>query len=65
MGLNEILAVREKPFSDDSISKKEYHRYSPYQRSFKPNDKIRITIHNQDLYVLPHESLLNFQEDIP
>jgi len=23
MGLNEILAVREKPFSDDSISKKE------------------------------------------
>jgi len=64
MGLNEILAVREKPFSDESISKKEYHSYQPYQQSFKPNDEIRITIQNQDLYVLPHESLLNFQGDI-
>jgi len=64
MGLNEILAVREKLFSDDSISKIEYHSYSPYQQSFKPIDKIRITIQKQDLYVLPHESLLNFQGDI-
>jgi len=62
MGLNEILAVRQKPFSDDTISQKEYHSYSPY--SFKPNYEIRITIQNQDLYVLPLESLLNFQGDI-
>jgi len=32
-----------------------------YNQTFKPNDEIRITIQNQDLYVLPHESYLNFQ----
>jgi hypothetical protein len=60
MMMNEVLAVREKTYSDESISKKEYHTYSPYQQSFKANDEIRITIQNQDLYVLPHESLINF-----
>lgn len=54
MMMNEVLAVREKTYSDESISKKEYHTYSPYQQSFKANDEIRITIQNQDLYVLPH-----------
>nr|XP_044250259.1 uncharacterized protein LOC123003054 [Drosophila takahashii] len=59
--MNEILNVRERPFSDESISKKEYHTYSSYHQSFKANDEIRICIQNQDLYVLPHESYLNFQ----
>jgi len=27
----------------------------------KPNDEIRVTIQNQDLYVLAHKSYLNFQ----
>jgi len=47
--MNEILNVREKVYSVGSISKKE------------PNDEIRITIQNRDLYVLPHKSYLNFQ----
>jgi len=59
--MNEILTNREKVYSDESISKKEFHTYSSYNQAFKPNDKIRITIQNQDLYVLPHESNLNFQ----
>lgn len=61
MGLNDVLTVRERPFSDNSISKKEFHSYSPYQQSFKSNDELRITIQNSDLYLLPSESLLNFQ----
>jgi len=48
----------------DSISKQENDSYSLYQQSFKANDQIRITIQNQDLYVLLHESLLNLQGDI-
>jgi len=53
--------VREKVYSDESISKKEFHTYSSYNQTFKPNNEFRITIQNQDLYVLPHESYLNFQ----
>jgi len=49
------LAVRE------SISKKEFHTCSSYNQTFKPNVDTQITIQNQDLYVLPHESYLNFQ----
>jgi len=55
------LKVREKVYSDESISKKEFYTYSSYNQTFKPNDEMRITIQNQDLYVLPHESYLNFQ----
>jgi len=62
--MNAILNVREKVYSDESISKKEFHTYSSYNQTFKPNEEIRITIQNQDLYVLPHESYLNFQEII-
>jgi len=59
--MNEILNVRENVYSDESISKKEFHTYSSYNQTFKANDKIRITIQNSDLYVLPHESYLNFK----
>jgi len=59
--MNEIFNVREKVYSDKSISKIEFHTYSSYNQTFKPNDEIRITIQNQDVYVLPHESYLNFQ----
>lgn len=57
--MSDILNVNQKSQSDDNITKKEYHSYSPYLQSFKPNDEIRITIQNQDLYVLPHESYIN------
>jgi len=54
--MNEILNVREKVSSDESISKKEFNTYSSYNQTFKPNNEILITIQNEDLYVLPHES---------
>jgi len=47
--MNEILNVREKVYSDESISKKEFHTFSSYNQTLKPNDEIRITIQNQDL----------------
>ncbi|XP_075167575.1 uncharacterized protein LOC142239675 [Haematobia irritans] len=56
--MSEILSVAEKPFSDESIIKKDYHSYMPYIQSYKNNDEIRITIQNQDLYVLPSESYI-------
>lgn len=56
--MSEILNVLEKPFTDDNIIKKDYHSYVPYINSFKNNDEIRITIQNQDLYVLPSESYI-------
>lgn len=56
--MNNIINVSQKPQFDNSIIKKEYHSYSSYQQSFKNNDEIRITIQNQDLYVLPSESHL-------
>jgi len=62
--MNEILNVREKVYSDESISKKEFHTCSSYNQTFKPNYEIRITIQNQNLYVLPDESYLNFQRNI-
>lgn len=56
--MTEILNVEDRPFSDDTIIKKDYHSYVPYIRSFKNNDEIRITIQNQDLYLLPSESYI-------
>jgi len=59
--VNEVLNVQEKVYSDESISKKEFHTYSSHNQTFKPINEIRVTIQNQDLYVLPRESYLNFQ----
>lgn len=56
--MNEILNVLQKPMYDESIVKREYHSYSPYLKSFNNNDEIRIPIQNQDLFVLPSESLI-------
>jgi len=49
--MNEILNVREKVHSDESISKKEFHTYSSYNQTFKPNDEIRITIQHEYMKV--------------
>lgn len=56
--MSSILDVLEKPLSDESIIKKDYHTYTPYLQSFNNNDEIRISIQNQDLYVLPSESYI-------
>ncbi|XP_075163004.1 uncharacterized protein LOC142235626 [Haematobia irritans] len=56
--MSEILNITEKPFSDEDIIKGDYRSYVPYIQSFKNNDEIRITIQNQDLYILPSESYI-------
>lgn len=56
--MSSIIDVLEKPVSDDNIIKKDYHTYSPYLQSYNNNDEIRISIQNQDLYVLPAESFI-------
>lgn len=56
--MNDILNVNQGVSYDNSITKCEYHSYSPYLNSFNNNDEIRIPIQQQDLYVLPSESVL-------
>ncbi|KAI8123530.1 hypothetical protein CVS40_6006 [Lucilia cuprina] len=56
--MSSIIDVLEKPLSDENIIKKDYHTYTPYLQSYNNNDEIRISIQNQDLYVLPGESYL-------
>ncbi|XP_075162776.1 uncharacterized protein LOC142235407 [Haematobia irritans] len=56
--MTEIFNITEKPFSEESIIKKDYHSYTPYVNSFKNNDEIMICIQNQDLFVLPCESYI-------
>lgn len=62
--MSSILNVREKSINDDNIIKKDYHTYGPYIHSFKNNDEIRISIQNQDLYVLPSESYIYIEGKI-
>ncbi|XP_065370994.1 uncharacterized protein LOC135963149 [Calliphora vicina] len=56
--MNSVIDILEKPISDENIIKKDYHTYSPYLQSYNSNDEIRISIQNQDLYVLPGESFI-------
>lgn len=56
--MSEILNIAQTVDYDDSITKIEYHNYSPFINKFDNNDEIRISIHHQDLYVLPSESLI-------
>ncbi|KAI8124254.1 uncharacterized protein LOC124421264 [Lucilia cuprina] len=62
--MSEILNIDDKPFSDEDIVKRDYHSYVPYIQSFKNNDEIRITIQNQDLYILPSESYLYIEGNL-
>lgn len=55
----EYLNVSREPFIDTSVSKFEYHTYTPlFQNSYNRNDEIRIPIANQDSFILPHKSFL-------
>ena len=62
--MTHLLDVLQKPLYEESIIKKEYHSYSPYLKSFDNNDEVRIAIQNQDLYVLPSESVICIQGTI-
>lgn len=55
----EYLNVSRQPLHDTSVSKFEYHTYSPlFQNSYGRSDEIRIPIANQDSFILPHKSFL-------
>ena len=53
-----MLNIFQEPEINESISKYEYHTYSPYQNNFDRNDIIQISIQHQNLNVLPSESFL-------
>lgn len=62
--MSEILSVGATSVQDTSIIKQQFHTYSPYTSSFGKNDEVRITIHSQDLYVLPSESYILMEVDV-
>ncbi|XP_055855802.1 uncharacterized protein LOC129919023 [Episyrphus balteatus] len=53
-----MLNIFQEPEIYESVSKYEYHTYSPYQNNFEKNDIIQICIQHQNLNVLPSESFL-------
>lgn len=55
---NNILNITTAPIHDNTISKFEYHSYSPFLQSYNVSDEIRIPIHQQDLCILPCESFI-------
>lgn len=56
--MNSILNIGQDIQYDNSIMKLEYRSYAPFLNSFNNNDEIRISIQNQDLYILPSESFI-------
>lgn len=56
--MSDILNLNGGVHKDESITGIQYHTYNPYTPSFNYNDEIRISIQQQDLYVLPNESYL-------
>jgi hypothetical protein len=62
--MSEILNVNSSPVSDENITSIQYHTYSPYTNAFNNNDEIRIAIQQQDLYLLPHDSLIYVEANI-
>lgn len=56
--MSKILNIVQGVKYDNSISKLEYHSYSPFLNSFNNGDEIRISIQHQDLYLLISESFI-------
>lgn len=56
--MSDILDITRSISCDNSITKIDYHTYSPFLTSFKNSDEIRISVQHQDLYVLPAESFI-------
>lgn len=63
------LNIKERPYFDDRIVRKEFHSHFPYySTSYNYNDEIRIPISQQDVFTLPSESYVYFEcegTDIP
>ena len=58
MSTSEVLNFTEKPIIDDGIERFEYHEYEAVSTNLNKTGEIRITIEQQDLYVLPSEAYL-------
>lgn len=56
--MRNVLNVVQGVKYDDSITKLEYHSYSPFLNSFNNGDEIRISIQHQDLFLLISESFI-------
>lgn len=56
--MNDILQISKTPIFDDNIAGIDLHTYSPFNESYRNCDEIRISIQNQDLYIIPSESFL-------
>lgn len=56
--MSNFLNINQSPVLDDSIVSMHLHSYNPYMTSFNNSDEIRISIQQQDIYTLPHESLI-------
>lgn len=59
-----ILDVKSSAEFDDSITSLQHHAYNPYTTSFNNGDDIRISIQQQDLYLLPSDSYLYIEGNI-
>ena len=54
----DILGIHEGVSFDESISNYEVHAHQPYTSNFENSDEIRISIQNQDLSLLPSQSMI-------
>lgn len=65
MKSEQILNIRNNGVVNDNvITSIQYHAYNPYTTSFQCGDEIRITIQQQELYVLPHDSYIYIEGDV-
>lgn len=56
----DILNIQQPIIFDESIAHYESHAHQPYASStLNNNDEVRITIQNQNLYILPSKSTLH------
>lgn len=61
MNNNNILNIGASATHDKSIIKKDFYPYTPFTNSFGESEEIRISIQNNDSYLLPSESYLYMQ----
>lgn len=62
--MSEMLNINAGASYDNSVTKIEYHSYAPYLNSFNNSDEIRISIQQQDLYILPSKSFIYIEGNI-
>src|SRR5436190_10902461 len=57
--MSEILNINEGVRFSTAIRREELHTYDPYTPTqYENNDEIRIPIHYQDIYTVPHDSYI-------